>query len=1818
MKSESKRINASNIESLPSVFPRGVSATKKATALGSSSLKRSRENSTQRDDALFGKSLAKRPLNRPKSSKKKLKSSSKSEEGPTEPLLSSDPSSFRIMTKNMTPGMAILGVVSKVNELNVIVNLPHGLEGSVPISEVSDVLSENVREFVEQDVNVEQASSLVPDLSDLIKVGTFVRVAVVSLRSTHVGREIDLTMRGSVLNRHLVDDRLICIREGFCFSGCIESVEDHGFEVDFGMSNGLKGFLHKRDAGSLSLKPGQPVQCRVKWYKPELLRVGVALNITEAPELGSDGIDFSALQVGLQVQATKVHENEYGVVASFMEVFRGFLHHSHAPTAEKQKFASRIISIDYDNRIVGLSSLEHVLAYSASHTNSEVTRGLVIRKAQVTGIIGNFAITLSTHYGPAVAYRNEALDESKSNNLLSKVFEVGQVLDSRVLSTDLLDGLIRVTVRPSAISEKFFSIDCIKSGMNVSGIVRSIKTSGILVELSEFITAYCHFSHLSDLDITLLDPLKHFEIGKTYKFKVLKVAGDAVMLTHKKSLMESNLPALTFSSLCKGKKTLSGDTLAEETTLKWENENVDGYITSITKKGIYIGFYDDLFGLVSARDLHSNGYLGDFSQYFFQGQVLTVSVVKAMLNKESSQDSPLVFILSMHTSKSMVLDPSNKTCSYSAGDSVKGIVEAVSNAEVVLLLDDGSMATLRRDQLTDFAQNSHGLWNLCKKAWKKGAEIEGVTVLCNSDRGVMLTAKPLFNKVCDQVLIPSSFDQVNQGDIVLGFVSSIVPSGVFIEFFQRCTAIVAYGANTPIISEGDTVLAQVCRTNAEKQQFSVQLFPVDKIDSLGFKISEICLPQFFRELQLIKRDSKHSNGVFGKVMSFFVKKKKGRAYDLVSEDGSINAVTTVKTEIVEGSMIDGQIIDVDTRGVSVVDVISSEILDTMQITPTKGAKIKAHVVFVSDDWYACRLENGCLARSYKRLYNFECFEDISVGKDFSGWVVQEGTDSQPTLIVADVFSFGTRGLPYPDSSISKDDFEHVEMTVSSIENDSILLKNSFSNRTGILHVSSIRNFEPSRTAFILSDEFKKGDLIFCSVIGTLPSSQTLELSCNPDVVTSVWRNTLQPNHIRPGDIHPVYISDFLSPEKTERLGFSVALAPHVQGKLSMYGYPIQELIDRGLVQYCSPEINSKCFVDASRFIGHSFKVTLLKPSAKSLSFIPYHMSNLESSTVIFSVISHANARSGYRIVLPGGQIGYVHVTDISDQFVKDPIQLYAVGDFVAAAFLGEDTIDGKSKYYFSLRNSRVMHQKVNEHEIVSEEDPRITEKGIVRGYVTSFHPKAGVFVSLNHMIVARMQFRNCFEQYKQIKPDDFPIGTPIKGRVIKVNKKNHQIEISQKPSHIREVDEQSFTSFTVGMPVKGVVESVTTFGVFIRIPGCPVTALCHRSQMTDEEDAIDPCEHYNVGDRVRGVILKADLLSKRIGVALKKSSVDSVTFSASDDEREEETAEIPMNKDVNVEIIQEKDLESEDDAMEVDWCVDHPKEFAEETASSTQFEDYIEDQKNQTLSQSINTCEMLIEKNPNSSEHWIEFMVLFSKISDIEKARNIASRAIDTIAFREESEKLKVWIALLELELTMGTPETFKSAFKKAIKLNNALDIYRKTIAMMEKRDKIPEANEIYKDMVKEFKLDEDVIMSYGQFLFSHKLYSEGRELLSSSIKALPKTKHIAVIIRFALLEFQYGIIERGRTILEGVLANYPNRVDVWSVFIDQEIKARSNVEAIRLLFQRATSLDLSSKKMKFFFKKYLKFERDHGDEESINKVKMMAKEYVQSKLDQS
>jgi rRNA biogenesis protein RRP5 len=98
--------------------------------------------------------------------------------------------------------------------------------------------------------------------------------------------------------------------------------------------------------------------------------------------------------------------------------------------------------------------------------------------------------------------------------------------------------------------------------------------------------------------------------------------------------------------------------------------------------------------------------------------------------------------------------------------------------------------------------------------------------------------------------------------------------------------------------------------------------------------------------------------------------------------------------------------------------------------------------------------------------------------------------------------------------------------------------------------------------------------------------------------------------------------------------------------------------------------------------------------------------------------------------------------------------------------------------------------------------------------------------------------------------------------------------------------------------------------------------------------------------------------------------------------------------------------------------------------------------------------ERLLLGSPNSSFLWIQYMSFQLQLSEVDKAREVARRALKTINFREEQEKLNVWISLLNLENVYGTDESIEATFKDAARHNDSKTVHLRLASIFDQSEK--------------------------------------------------------------------------------------------------------------------------------------------------------------------
>lgn len=258
--------------------------------------------------------------------------------------------------------------------------------------------------------------------------------------------------------------------------------------------------------------------------------------------------------------------------------------------------------------------------------------------------------------------------------------------------------------------------------------------------------------------------------------------------------------------------------------------------------------------------------------------------------------------------------------------------------------------------------------------------------------------------------------------------------------------------------------------------------------------------------------------------------------------------------------------------------------------------------------------------------------------------------------------------------------------------------------------------------------------------------------------------------------------------------------------------------------------------------------------------------------------------------------------------------------------------------------------------------------------------------------------------------------------------------------------------------------------------------------------------------------------------------------------------------------------------------------------------------------------EQLVLSSPGSSYAWIQYMAFLAAQGAPDKARALATRALAAIPYREEGEKFNVWVAALNLENAHGSEDDALRALGAALAHTDARRMYLAAVEAFARAQRPALVEHCLKAMTRKFSEAPEVWLCALRHRAAERDAAGGAATLERALRALPAREHVGIISQAALLEFRQGDAERGRSLMEGVLRNYPRRTDLWSVYIDQEL-AQGDGERIRALFERATHLQLPPKKMKFLFKRYLDYERKRGSAEGVAHVKRRAMEFVEQSL---
>lgn len=711
-----------------------------------------------------------------------------------------------------------------------------------------------------------------------------------------------------------------------------------------------------------------------------------------------------------------------------------------------------------------------------------------------------------------------------------------------------------------------------------------------------------------------------------------------------------------------------------------------------------------------------------------------------------------------------------------------------------------------------------------------------------------------------------------------------------------------------------------------------------------------------------------------------------------------------------------------------------------------------------------------------------------------------------------------------------------------------------------------------------------------------------------------------------GSEHLVYIESFLHGVA------NVSITPSVKGQIPVYSLSENTDDYKNFAENFPLGAALKAHVTGFDF---QHGKALLSASSSVVESIDQLEIGAQYPAKVFKV-----AQAFVLVELGPGIVGYSYITDALNDYDQKLEETFHQNQAVLVTITELDKKEGK--FSVSLRDeSSAKDKPINSIDEIQRGD-------LVKGFIKSITAN-GLYISLGRELYALVRVSDISDAFLTDWKKFFKPYQAVTGKISQC-KAEGRILMTMKESEVNGdlTNFKTFEELEEGQCYDGSVRKVAEFGVFVKLDGTAnVSGLCHRSEIADT-----PIENvealFGEGDRVKVKILKILADKKQLSLGMKASYFTNLndddaemkdaseSENESENESEDEVMEDAFDEDnSDDESGDESEQEEKSKSVKVDGLSTNGFDWtasildqADDNESSSDEEDFTEVKRkknrgkkqvedktgeiNSRAPQSIGDFERLLVGNPDSSVLWMNYMSFQLQLGEIDKSREIAERALKTINYREEQEKLNIWIALLNLENSFGTDESLDEAFKRAVQYMDSLTMHQKLIGIYQLSEKFDKADALYQTMTKKFSKNVSVWVQYGSSLMDRKLDDEAHQLLARALQSLPKRDHIDVVRKFGQLEFSKGDPEQGRSLFEGLVTDAPKRIDLWNVYIDQEIKF-GDKEKAGALFERVILKKLSRKQAKFFFSKWLSFEEENGTEQSAARVKALAVEYVQA-----
>ena len=252
--------------------------------------------------------------------------------------------------------------------------------------------------------------------------------------------------------------------------------------------------------------------------------------------------------------------------------------------------------------------------------------------------------------------------------------------------------------------------------------------------------------------------------------------------------------------------------------------------------------------------------------------------------------------------------------------------------------------------------------------------------------------------------------------------------------------------------------------------------------------------------------------------------------------------------------------------------------------------------------------------------------------------------------------------------------------------------------------------------------------------------------------------------------------------------------------------------------------------------------------------------NLTEGAVLTGIVKNLTDYGAF--VDLGGIDGLLHITDMAWRRVKNPSEVVNVGDEIKVKVLKFD----RERNRVSLGLKQLGEDPWQD---IARRYPTNTR---LFGKVTNL-ADYGAFVEIEDGVEGLVHVSEMDWTNKNVNPSKVvQIGDEIEVMVLEIDEERRRVSLGIKQCMPNPWNEFA-TSFNKGDRVKGVIKSITDFGIFIGLDG-GIDGLVHLSDLSWDLAGEEAVRNYRKGEEVEAIVLSIDSERERISLGVKQMDRD--------------------------------------------------------------------------------------------------------------------------------------------------------------------------------------------------------------------------------------------------------------------------------------------------------------------------------------------------------